>query len=157
MISAFWIALLAFIILFDVGGRYLFGTPLLGATEIIKNSVVSIAFLQLPLAIYRGGMLRTTLLFDSVNPNFQRHLQIFGSVIGLLFFMALSYSSWTPFLESLQVGEYEGEGALRVPTYPVRFLIVLTAAFASLVYLHMIYLDWSGKRDTELSGSSESI
>ena len=39
VISAFWILILGVIILIDVFGRALFSTPLLGATEIIKNSV----------------------------------------------------------------------------------------------------------------------
>lgn len=61
-ISAFWVLMIAAIIVVDVIGRLFFNSPLLGAIEIIKNSVVSITFLQLPLAIYTGGMLRTDVL-----------------------------------------------------------------------------------------------
>ena len=68
VISAFWVLVLALIIFVDVTGRYLFSLPLLGAAEIIKNSVVSITFLQLPLAIYRGGMIKTTLIYDLLGP-----------------------------------------------------------------------------------------
>ena len=42
------------------------------------------------------------------------------------------------------VGEYEGEGAMRVPTWPVRFLLVGTCLFSALCYLVVMILDWAG-------------
>lgn len=145
VISAFWVLVLALIILVDVTGRYLFSLPLLGASEIIKNSVVSITFLQLPLAIYRGGMIKTTLIYDLLGPNGQRSIRTLAGVLGLLFFLGTAFSAWGPAIEALGVSEYEGEGALRVPTYPVRFLVVITSAFAAYVYLYLMYLDWTGR------------
>ena len=147
VVSAAWVLVLAVIIFVDVCGRYFFGLPLLGATEIIKNSVVSITFLQLPLAIYRDGMIRTTLLYDHVGVDGQRYLRTFMNLLGLLFFVGTAFSSWGPALEALGVSEYEGEGALRVPTYPVRFLVIVTSLFAAYVYFYLIYLDWTGRLD----------
>ena len=147
VVSAFWVLVLAAIIFVDVLGRYLFSQPLLGATEIIKNSVVSITFLQLPLAIYRGGMIRSTIVYDALGPNWQRNLRTIANVLGLLFFLGTAYSAWGPAVEALGVSEYEGEGALRVPTYPVRFLVAATSIFAAYVYLHLMFLDWTGRID----------
>lgn len=156
VVSAFWVLVLAAIIFVDVMGRYLFSQPLLGATEIIANSVVSITFLQLPLAIYQGGMIRSTLLYDAVGERAQKLLRTMAGVFGLAFFLGTAYSAWGPALEALAVSEYEGEGALRVPTYPVRFLVVVTSIFAAYVYLHLLYLDWTGRMDTgQASGPSE--
>ena len=145
VVSAFWVLVLAAIIFVDVMGRYLFSQPLLGATEIIANSVVSITFLQLPLAIYQGGMIRSTLLYDAVGERARRLLRTLAYVLGLAFFLGTAFSAWGPALEALAVSEYEGEGALRVPTYPVRFLVVATSIFAAYVYLHLLYLDWTGR------------
>lgn len=149
IVSAFWVIVLALIICIDVLGRYLFSLPLLGANEIIRNSVVSITFLQIPLAIYRGGMIRTTLVYGAVGPSWQRGLRTFASLCGLLFFVGTAFSAWGPALEALAVSEYEGEGALRVPTYPVRFLVIITSLFAAYVYLYLIYLDWTGQLPDE--------
>jgi TRAP-type C4-dicarboxylate transport system permease small subunit len=143
VVSAFWVLALALVIFVDVSGRNLFNVPLLGAVEIIKNSVVSITFLQLPLAIYRGGMIRTTLIYDAVSPNIQRYIRSFTNILGLLFFLSMAFSSWGPFVEAWNIGEYEGEGALRVPTYPVRFLVALTSGFTGFIYLYLLYLDWT--------------
>ncbi len=145
VVSAFWVLVLAAIIFVDVMGRYLFSQPLLGATEIIANSVVSITFLQLPLAIYQGGMIRSTLLYDAVGERTRRWLRTLAGVLGLAFFLGTAFSAWGPALEALAVSEYEGEGALRVPTYPVRFLVVATSIFAAYVYLHLLCLDWTGR------------
>ncbi|MEO9969849.1 MAG: TRAP transporter small permease [Hyphomonadaceae bacterium] len=149
IISAFWVLVIALIILIDVIGRQFFNTPFLGAIEIIKNSVVSITFLQLPLAIYSGDMLRTTLLYGSVGPNAKKALRAVAGILGFLFFAGVAYSSWSPFVEAYSINEYEGEGALRVPTYPVRLLVVLTSVFAGFMYLYLMVLDWTGRLDEE--------
>jgi len=147
--SAYWVLVLALIILVDVSGRLFLNSPLLGAPEIIKNSVVSITFLQLPLAIYRGGMLRTTIVYDMVGPIGKRLVRTLSSLLGLAFFLGTAWSSWEPAVEAFDIGEYEGEGALRVPTWPVRFLVFATAAFSAVVYLHLVWLDWTGRFDDD--------
>lgn len=158
-ISALWVLIIAAIIIVDVLGRNFFNTPFLGATEIIKNSVVSITFLQLPLVIYTGSMLRTTILYSAVNGSIKRLLRILAGLLGFLFFVGVAYSSWHPFLEAWAINEYEGEGALRVPTYPVRLLIILSSIFAGFVYLHLMILDITGRIDDDilddLNSSSE--
>jgi len=151
VLSACWILLLGVIILIDVLGRALFDSPLLGATEIIKNSVVSITFLQLPLAIYSGSMLRTTIVSDCVGPAARRVLRTLTGVLGAIFFAVLVYSAWDHMIEAWEIGEYEGEGALRVPTYPVRTLMIATSVFACFAYLMMIWVDWRGELEDEMS------
>lgn len=157
IISAFWVLVIAGIIFVDVIGRVFFNAPLLGAVEIIKNSVVSIAFLQLPLTIYGGGMLQTTLLYDKGGRVSKKLMRSLTGVLGCLFFLGLAYSSWDPFLQALAIGEYEGEGALRVPTYPVRLLIMLTSIFASFVYLYLLVLDWTGGLEDELEEAADQV
>ena len=130
-------------------GRIFFNSPLLGTFEIIKNSVVAITFLQLPLAIYSETMLKTTIFYGLSRKRLQKLMRTLSSFLGFLFFLAIVYSSWGPFIEAVSIGEYEGEGALRVPTYPVRCLIVLTAAFSAFVYLYLIILDWMDRLDDE--------
>jgi hypothetical protein len=66
-----------------------------------------------------------------------------------VFFLGTAFSSWGPSIEALAVSEYEGEGALRVPTYPVRFLVIVTSLFAAYVYLYLLYLDWTGRLPEE--------
>lgn len=142
LLSASWVIVLAFIIIIDVAGRYLFGSPLQGTTEIVKNSIVTITFLQIPLAVYRGDMIRTTFVYDQLSHRNKKFLQTLAYVCGFAFFVAISWSSIMPAVEAFSVREYEGEGSLRVPTYPVRILVVVNSLFVAYVYAAIMVRDW---------------
>ncbi len=155
LVSAFWTLALAVLIFCDVMVRQLLGTSVPGTKEILQNSVVSIAFLQLPLAVYSGSMLRTSVFADAVPPFFQKLLRTFSALLGVAVFVALVWSTSDSFADAYRIGEYEGEGSLRVPTWPVRGAVLLMSAFVVLTYLHMILLDWQGKllNDLEAPGA----
>lgn len=138
VISSGWVLGLAGVIFVDVVGRGLFNMPLLGTAEIVKNSIVAITFLQLPLAINVGAMLRTSALLDFLGPKKSFILELLACLLGIAFFVALVLGSWHPFWEAWEIGEYEGEGALRVPTYPVRAIIVIMGAVSALIYARQI-------------------
>ena len=129
IISAFWVLGLAFLIFCDVMGRQLFNQPVPGTKEILQNSVVAVTFLQIPLAIYSGSMLRTSIFTDLMPPLGRRLLRTVGAVLAILLFVGLMWSTWPSFWDAYRIGEYEGEGALRVATWPVRGIVLVTAAF----------------------------
>ena len=145
LFSAFWTLMLAFLIFNDVVGRSMLNRPIPGTKEIIQNSVVAITFLQLPLAIYTGAMLRTSIVTDAVPPVLRRLLRTFGALLGLVFFIGLIWSTWPSFTDAYRIGEYEGEGALRVPTWPVRGTVLVMSFFGAWAYISMITFDWRGQ------------
>lgn len=143
--SAFWTLGLALLIMCDVIGRGAFNYPIPGTKEIVQNSVVAITFLQVPLAIYSGSMLRTSIFSDALPPFGRRLLRTLCSLLGLVFFIGLIWSTWPSFVDAYRIGEYEGEGALRVPTWPVRGTVLVISFFGFFAYLSMIYYDWTGQ------------
>lgn len=145
LFSAFWTLALALLIFADVAGRGLLNNPIPGTKEIIQNSVVAITFLQLPLAIYSGSMLRTTIFADAVPAPMRKLLRTLSMVLGFAVFMGLIWSTWPSFADAYRIGEYEGEGALRVPTWPVRGTVLVMSVFGALAYISMIYYDWTGQ------------
>ncbi len=155
LLSAFWTLGLAILIFLDVSSRSLANQPLPGTKEIIQNSVVAITFLQLPLAIYSGSMLRTTIFADAVPPLARRALRTICYVLGALVFTGLVLGTWEPAIDAWRIGEYEGEGALRVPIWPVRWLVLIMSVFSAFAYMAMIYFDWTGELidETEAPGS----
>ncbi|MEM9223661.1 MAG: TRAP transporter small permease [Pseudomonadota bacterium] len=159
IVSAMWTLLLAVLIFCDVTGRNFFSEPIPGTKEIIQNSVVSITFLQLPLAIYSGSMLRTSIFADAVPPTVARLLRTIGALLGLALFLGLLWSTWPSFMDAYRIGEYEGEGALRVPTWPVRGVVLVMSVFGAFAYLMMIALDWQGRLidDLEAPGSTATL
>ena len=64
-----------------------------------------------------------------------------GYLLGAAFFAMIFFGSWEAALRSWASGEYEGEGALRVPAWPTRFTILFGTAVATMSYLLMAYLD----------------
>ena len=149
--SAFWVLALAVLIFGDVVGRQFFNQPIPGSKELIQNSVVAITFLQLPLAIYSGSMIRTTLLVDVCPPWLRRIFRTIGALLGLILFIGLLWSTWPSFWDAYRIGEYEGEGALRVPTWPIRGTVLVMSIFGLIAYLSMIVFDWTGRLEQEQS------
>ena len=145
ILSSVWVFILAVVILIDVFGRILFSQPLPGTKEILQSSVIAVTFLQIPLAIYSGSMLRTTLVHDLMPAFVKKLLRTFAYALGFMLFAAIGYASFPEAVDAMRIGEYEGEGALRIYTWPIRFLIVVTAIFAAIAYLTMMVADWRGK------------
>ncbi|MBU2959286.1 TRAP transporter small permease [Citreicella sp. C3M06] len=144
ILSAGWVFLLALLIIADVVGRTLFLHPIAGTKEILQNSVIAVTFLQLPLAILTGSMLRTTALVDALGPRSRMMMRCFAWTLGALLFAAIAYASLPAAFAAVRLGEYEGEGAMRIYTWPVRFLLIVTSALAALAYLSTMIADLRG-------------
>lgn len=135
VLAAIWLSLLAVTIVVDVVGRFFFNSPLTGTPEIVANSIVAIAFLQIPFAIRTYGMLRTTVVLERLGIGGRRLFNIVTYIVGIVVFATIAWASWDSMMHGWAIGEYEGEGALRVPTYPVRTILVIMSGVAGLAYL----------------------
>jgi len=133
-VAAFWAFALAFVIVADVVGRQ-FGLPVQGTAEIVANSIVAIVFLQFPLAIERGYFLRATILYQVMPFRLQAVLDVIAALLGLFLFIAIATGSWSDMITGFRIGEFEGEGALRVPVYPIRAIIFGMSVLSVCIYL----------------------
>ena len=136
VVAAFWLFAIALLVMVDVAGRAL-GSPLRGTPEIIANSIVCIAFLQLSQSIRAGGMLRAGIIDRIAAPGVVRLGSVAGHLIGALVFLAVAASSWESMVEAWRYGEYAGEGGLRIPLFPVRALLVACSLLACLNFVLM--------------------
>ncbi len=109
--------------------------PLQGIKELVANSVVMIVFLQLGFAVRSRSMLNADFLVHLFGPRVRKVLAVAGFLMGAAFFLILLHGGIEPALRSFANGEYDGEGALRVPVWPARFMILLGSAIASFNYL----------------------
>jgi len=141
VLGATWAFVLCFIILIDVVGRSVFNAPLQGTVEIVANSIVMIVFLQATYAIRSRSMLRAEFLVALLGPRARRALNLLCYLLGAAFFALLLHGGIEPALRSFATGEYDGEGALRVPVWPTRFVILLGSALAVLSYLVLAFLE----------------
>ena len=141
VLAALWAFVLTFFIIADIVGRSVFNSPVYGVPEIVMNSIVMIVFLQAGYAIRSGAMLRADFLAQRFPPLFGRVALAVGYLLGAAFFAMILFGGWEAAIRSWVAGEYEGEGALRVPAWPTRWTILVGSALACFNYLLMAYLD----------------
>ena len=132
--GAVWAFILCFFILADIIFRAA-NMPISGTKEIVANSVVMIVFMQVGFAVRSQSMLRADFLVVMMPERVQKLLLIFALLLGAVFFFFLLKAGITPALRSFANGEFDGEGALRVPVWPARFAILLGGGMAGINYL----------------------
>jgi len=139
--AAAWAFGLAFLIMADIVGRTVFSKPIYGTAEMVAASVVIVVFLQAGYAIRSRSMLRADFLVILLPDKVQRVLLAIGYLLGAGFFLMIITGGWQESINSYVAGEFEGEGALRVPSWPARWTVLLGSALAMVNYLVMAYLD----------------
>lgn len=125
---------MAFYIVADVVARNA-GIPLYGTAEFIRNAIVAVIFLQLPYCVHSNGMLRAGILAELLPDGGGKVLLVLGCALGACFFGAVAYGAFEPALRAWIRSEAEGEGAVRIATWPARFAIVGGCSLAALVYV----------------------
>lgn len=138
VVAALLSFLLAFLVVADVIGRTGFNHPVKGTTEIVSLSIVIICFLEAGYAISSGGMLKVEMLVSKGSPRVQAFLGCLAALAGLAFFGIICYGSIDGAIHAWTSHEFEGEGALRVPVWPARFIVLLGSFLACVSYLLML-------------------
>ena len=144
ILAAAWAFVLTFIIMADITSRGLFNDPLNGTREIVANSIVMIVFLQVGFAVRSRSMLRAEFLIDLFSPRMRRIALAIGYTLGIILFVGIFVGSWDSAIEAWKGGEFEGEGALHVPTWPTRFTILFGSGLATVNYVVLAWLDVFG-------------
>lgn len=144
VLAALLMVLIALLISADVFGRGLFSKPIIGVAELVVNTLVIIAFLQLPFTVRIGGMLRTEIMDMVPNELFKRSLWLTGHLLGAFFFAVLAWAEWGNMVTSFINNEFEGHVTFAVPVFPSRLAIVVGSGLASVAYLVLAALMLGG-------------
>lgn len=147
-IAAFWAMLLAFVIGADILARTTFDAPMIGVIELVANCIVSIVFLQLPYAIYRGAHLRTTVIYQNTPDIVRRLIDVISYSLGIMFFVGVAWGGWDDMIIGWEVDEREGEGSIRIPVAPVRTLIVAFGIISAATYVLLLIHTFLGTRQS---------
>ena len=139
--AAAWAFGLAFLVMGNILGRAIFDAPIYGTAEIVAASIVIVVFLQAGYAIRSRSMLKADFLVIHLPDVVQRILLSVGYLLGAAFFLMIITGGWEESILSYVEGEYEGEGALRVPSWPARWTVLIGSALAMINYLVMAYVD----------------
>jgi TRAP-type C4-dicarboxylate transport system permease small subunit len=129
------IFLLGFLICADVFGRALFNSPVKGTPEIVSMSIVIICFLLAGYAVQSGSMIYTDAVVSIFGVRGRAFALLLSAVLGILFFGLIVWGSYEPTLYAWMSGEFEGEGALRIPAWPARVVVLVGAALVVASYV----------------------
>lgn len=136
-VGTVWVAAITALICADIVGRVLFSFPIAGVPEIVKVSIVAIVWLQIPHTLRTGGHLRSDIVLRALPGRGRAIVNLFSYVLGALVFGLLVFSGWDTMIMAWEIGEFEGELPVRVPTYPLRSIVFLGAALTCLQFLLM--------------------
>ncbi len=141
IVAAVWAFGLAFLVMGNIIGRTVFDAPIYGTAEIVASSIVIVVFLQAGYAIRSRSMLKADFLVIHLPEKVQKVFLAFGYFLGAAFFLMIITGGWEESIRSFVEGEYEGEGALRVPSWPARWTVLIGSGLAMINYLVMAYID----------------
>lgn len=108
----------------DVVARTVFHSPFQGVSEIVANSIIILCFLEIPYALMKGALVRTTLGYDKAPHKVQSLIDFCAAILGIVVFVLLVKGSWPNFLNALAINDSEIAGSVRIPTTPGRFSII---------------------------------
>jgi TRAP-type C4-dicarboxylate transport system permease small subunit len=134
-VAAAIIFLLSFLVVADVIGRGMFNSPVKGTPEIVSMSIVIICFLLAAYAVQSGGMLRTDVIVSMFGRRGFAFADLVSGLLGAGFFLLIVWGSFEPTLHAWTSNEFEGEGALRVPVWPARLVVMLGSALVIAIYV----------------------
>lgn len=128
------IALLGLVTCVDVGGRYFFGRPLVGAHEILDMLICLAIFPALPGACRQRQHITVDLIDHALSP---RALAAMLRVVDVACALCLAVVAWRMFLYGAKLREYgDVTLLLHFPLYPYAYLIGAMAVVSALACLH---------------------
>ncbi len=125
---------LSFLVVADVVGRVVFNSPVKGTPEIVSMSIVIICFLLAGYSVHSGGMLQADVLTGLMGRRAPNISAFMSGLLGAALFGLIFWGSYEPALHAWSSGEFEGEGALRVPVWPARFVVMAGSLLVAVIY-----------------------
>lgn len=132
LVGTVGIGAIGLLVVADIAGRTFFSHPVVGTIEIAKTSIVAITFLTLPYAMRRGSHVRSTVILSRLAPRPFFAMTTISCLLGAAVFALIAYASWEPMRFAIEAGTFEGAGALQVPTWPTRVVIVAGSALMAV-------------------------
>jgi TRAP-type C4-dicarboxylate transport system permease small subunit len=126
---------LSFLVVADVIGRVMFNSPVKGTPEIVSMSIVIICFLLAGYSVQSGSMLQADILVGLLGRRGPLISALLSGVLGTILFGLIVWGSYEPAMHAWNSGEFEGEGALRIPVWPARFVVMFGSLLVAVIYL----------------------
>ena len=154
-VGTVWIFALMIIINWDLTGRAIFNSPLVGVAVIVQFSIVSIVFLQVSHTLRSGRITRNEFIqarFSKQYPRAVCILRAIFNIVGAVMFALLFWQSYPLLTKALRRGEYFGnEFVFTLPTWPTKVLILVGCAALVIQFLRMAFVEFRTAAKNEFS------
>lgn len=135
LLSGVVIVLMAFVTTYGVILRYIFDAPSPYPFEISRIFMLACVVLALAHAQRLGRNIRVDFMGRYFSEKMQAFLlNIIGPAMGLVFIIVVIWKSWEDALYALEINHVT-VGLVKMPTYPVRFLVPVCVALLCLVLI----------------------
>lgn len=121
-ISVFAILGIMTVTCLSVIGRQVVGRPIPDDLTISENLMILLVFLPMAAVQAAREHVFVTLFTDWMPNRAKVAMEIFGILIGIIFFGLLTWAAWSDFSHAYAVGEYT-QGPLNIPHAPVKFVL----------------------------------
>ncbi|MEM7471685.1 MAG: TRAP transporter small permease [Pseudomonadota bacterium] len=133
------VLMLVVILNVDVIARGVFNAPLKGTYEIVQLAVVFIVFLQLPDVVRVDRLTRSDgflNLLHATRPGLTANLRRIINAMSAIFMGLIAYIMFPEFLKMWSTQDFFGiPGVFTVPWWPIKLVIAVGSALASLIFL----------------------
>ena len=118
----------------DVIGRGAFNSPIPGVPEIVKFSIVAMAWMQMAYTLRVRKHLRTTIGLALMPAAGQRAVLVLNSLVGIAIFACIAWLSVEELADSWEFDSFEGAYPVRIPVWPLWAVLVAGASLTAIQY-----------------------
>lgn len=137
-LGALLVLSLALLINSDILSRLFFNHPLKGVAELVELAIVVIVFVQLPLTVATGGLVRASELHLRIgqrHPCLARAMTLVFEATGAVLLGLLAWALWPKFTEAWTDNLFKGQpGLFTAPIWPALLSVVIGSALAALCF-----------------------
>lgn len=137
--GAILVLVLALLINADIVARFALNHPLNGIAELVELSIVIVVFIQLPLAVATGSMIRSAELHERLS---KRHkfigqlLSVIFEIGGAVVLAGFAAGIWPNLVDAWSNNLYKGQpGIFIVPLWPAVAASMIGTALATLCFV----------------------
>lgn len=138
-LASVWVFLMMIGVVGDVLGRFLFNTPIVGTTEMVTVSIVSVLYLQLAFTLRSGTMTRSEAVISRLVKNSPRigyTLNCVFSLAGLLLMIAIMSMAWPKSIDAYENSFYVGvAGVFTFPDWPRLCIVFIGCGLTGAQFL----------------------
>ncbi len=131
-----WVLVMMLVTTLDVAGRYFLSRPLPGAIELGQIMLAVFGILGMAYTHFSGANVKVTMLTRLFGPRVQSALEVLAGVLCLQVMLMLTWYGGVTAMAELSTGTTTDH--LKIPIYPLYWLLSVGAGLLSLVILSRI-------------------